>query len=403
MELYQHQEKLLKQNPRRHLLAWGTGTGKTRTVIELANQVNEDTLIVCPKGLKRNWVREIAKWGRPDLMYEVVSKEEFRRDWATIRRHGAVIIDEAHTFGTITSQLHKTMAKYLKKHDVEYRWLLTATPFLRNAWNIYALGKLLGVPWNYFSFREKFFYQRFMGERTFWDSRPGMEDEIATLVAQLGSTVKLEDCIDIPDATFNVERFALTNAQKTAMKKISEVLPIVRFTKYHQICGGTLKGNEYEPTVYIESDKVKRLRELVEENDKLIISCRYNAEIDMLFDAFSATDGIRHSVYRLDGATKDKQAVVDSFNDDESAVLIVNAACSEGWQAPSAQLIVFYSYDFSLKNKIQMEGRIRRIDRPQKVTYLALMCEESIDEAVVAALDRKQDFDTAIYDYELNK
>lgn len=401
MELFAHQQKLLTQNPIRHLLAWGTGTGKTRTGIELANLNKVDVLIVCPKGLKRNWVRELAKWGDTDLCYEVVSKEEFRRDWNTIRPHNAVMIDEGHTFAGMKSQLHKTMVKYLKKHDVKYRWILTATPFLRNAWNVYALGKLLGVPWVYSSFREKFFYERALGPgRTIWEMRPGMEIEIATLVHQLGSTVKLEDCIDIPDAVFVTERFALTAAQKTAIKKVQEVLPIVRFTKYHQICGGSLKGNEYEPTVFVESDKVKRVIELAEENDKLIISCRYKAEMEMLRLELRKHNECRW-IDMLDGDTKDKQFIVDEFNKASDGILIVNAACSEGWQAPTAQLIVFYSYDFSMKNKIQMEGRIRRIDRPQKVTYLALVCEDSIDEAVVDSLERKQDFDAAIYDYQL--
>lgn len=398
MELFAHQQRLVTQNPPRHLLAWGTGTGKTKGALALAEKNltgNQSLLVVCPKGLKVNWERECVRFVGADFWIRVMTKEEFRRDWSTLPKFDAVIIDEAHTFAGTKSQLHKDMLKYLKKYDIKYRWLLTATPFLRNAWNIFALGKILGVPWDFFSFRRKFFYERMLGQRTFWDARPGMEQEVAGLVNTLGSTVKLEDCIDIPEASFEVEYFAFTAAQKSAIKAVKETLPIVRFTKYHQIAGGVLKGNEYEPTKRIDCDKVRRVLELAEENPKMIISCRYLGEMEMLAEELKD-----HEVFLLNGDTQNKQEIVDLFNATPKAILIVNAMCSEGWQAPSSQLIVFYSYDFSLKNKIQMEGRIRRIDKPQKVTYLALVTEKSIDVAVVEALSRKMDFDAAIYNYK---
>lgn len=382
------------------MLAHGTGTGKTLTSIWLAKKNCASVLIICPKGLKTNWARAMFENVTLDtsivMRFKIVSKEEFRRDWKDLEAFDGVIIDEAHTFAGIKSQLYKSICFYMKRHNVQYRWLLTATPFLRNAWNVYCLGKILGVPWNYYSFREKFFYERFMGPRTFWDDRPGMEDEVAALVNQLGSTVKLDDCIDIPDAVFEREYFALTPQQVTATKAVKEALPIVRFTKHHQIAGGTLKGNEYEETRFIPCDKVRRVVELAQANDKIIVSCRYLAEMQMLKDALAVED---FHILTLDGDTKNKQEVVDAFAAVPRCVLLVNAACSEGWQAPTSQIIIFYSYDFSLKNKIQMEGRIRRIDRPQKCTYIALISKDSIDEAVVDALDRKSDFDAAIYNY----
>lgn len=412
MELFAHQKKILLDNPPRHLLAWGTGTGKTGTALSLYKQNATTCLVVCPKTLKENWRREVKRWLDEDaVLFDpkdirklgavlIMSKEEFRKFWGNLPAYEAVIIDEAHTFAGIQSQLSKNAIKYLKYHNIKFRWLLTATPYLRNAWNVYMLGKLLGYDWNYAAFRIRFFYERYMGARTFWDARPGMQDEVAELVHQIGTTVKLEDCIDIPDAVYEEERFKLTPQQKAAMKAVKESLPIVRFTKLHQICGGVLKGNEYEPARYFASDKLSRLKELVEENDKIIISCRYLAEMDMILHATMTTER-RH--YLLNGETEDRQTVLDRFNADPTGILIVNAAVSEGWQAPSCPLIVFYSYDFSLKNKIQMEGRIRRIDRPQKVTYIALTCEDSIDEAVSEALGRKQDFDAAIYDYKLKQ
>lgn len=407
--LYTHQRTLLDLNPAQHLLAWGTGTGKTRMPLELAEKnCVPSLLIVCPKGLKTNWEREIEKYryeGRLHSMtIKVISKEEFRRDWKILEKFAAIAIDEGHTFAGMQSQLHKAMVHYLKRHDVQFIWVLTATPFLRNAWNIYALARLLRKGWNYYSFREQFFYERYLGpNKTFWEPLPGKQNEIAALVARLGSTVKLDDCIDIPDAVFENEYFKLTSAQEKAIKAVHDPMPAVRNLRCHQIAGGTLKGNEYEPTKEFACDKVARVLELVEENPKLIIVCRYLAEMEMLQTAILKTMPTGTIIFSINGETKDKQLVLDQFNVSPAGILIVNASCSEGWQAPSAQLMVFYSKSFSYKDFVQMCGRTRRIDHPQKVTYLSLICEKSVDEGVEACLGKKEDFDTAIYDYPLNK
>lgn len=412
MELFAHQRKLLDLNPDTHLLAWGTGTGKTFASIMLANKNSDSVLIVCPKGLKTNWQREMKRTWLGNR-YLIVSKEEFRRDWDSIEQYGAVIMDEMHVLAgkgngqrlpgsrkRMGSQLHQAMYAYLKKHDVRFRYGLTATPFLRDAWNIFLIARLLGIEWNYFKFRQDFFYERYMGARTFWDAKPAKEDDIAALVHQLGSTVKLDECVDIPEAVFETEYFELTKEQKSAISNVKESLPIVRFTKHHQICGGALKGNEYTETEFIKCNKLSRVIELMEEYPKMIISCAYLAEMEILKAEISKQiAGTSIKIFMLDGSVDDKQLVIDQFNKMTKAILIVNAKCSEGWQAPTSKIIVFYSSDFSLKNKIQMEGRIRRIDHPQPCTYLSLVCVDSIDEAVVKALNKKQNFDIAIYNY----
>ena len=62
MKLYKHQEEMVKQAPKKHLLAWGTGTGKSLTAIKLAEKTGKTTLLIIPKSLRVNWEREIEKW-----------------------------------------------------------------------------------------------------------------------------------------------------------------------------------------------------------------------------------------------------------------------------------------------------------------------------------------------------
>jgi hypothetical protein len=110
-----------------------------------------------------------------------------------------------------------------------------------------------------------------------------MEPAVAQLVDKLGSAVKLEDCFDVPEQIYQQEYFELTKEQKDAIAGLNDVVPIVVWTKTHQICGGSLKGDQYVPTKYFKSEKVERLLELIKEHPLMAVVCRYNAEIDYLY------------------------------------------------------------------------------------------------------------------------
>jgi len=83
MELYKHQKDLVFKNPKRHLLAWGTGTGKTLTSLALARHNDVDALIVVPKALKENWGRAVVPF--IEQRHMIISKEEFRK-YRTVER-----------------------------------------------------------------------------------------------------------------------------------------------------------------------------------------------------------------------------------------------------------------------------------------------------------------------------
>lgn len=393
MELFDHQKQLLELNPNRYLLSWGTGTAKSRTALELAKKNSRGGfLVITKKDLKAHWRREIEKWGvRGGL---IISKEEFRRDWQIIPGFDLVVFDEAHYAAGMTSQITKNFSKYLKKHNPTYRYLLTATPYLRDPWNIYALAKHLGYDWNYASFKNKFFYDVRMGARIVPILRDGMEEEVATLVSKIGSTVKIEDCSDMPEENHETRYVSLTPEQVKAIKKINaeESVHITRWTRIHQITGGHLTGDGYTESQRIKSDKVEVLKDIVAENKKVIVACRYTGELEMLKEELAG-----YNVMVLNGMIKDKDGAVRAFNEAGEAVLLVNSMVSEGWQAPTCDLVVFYSLSFSLKDTIQMRGRIRRIDHIQKTRYITLVTEGTIDEDVFKCIERKSDFHIAIY------
>lgn len=385
----------MKLNPAKHLLSWDTGVGKTLTAILWGNQFKK-VLVICPKHLVKQWQRAVAKDGKVDFF--IISKEQFRINWDKVPKCDAIIGDEAHYFAGMKSALSKNLIKYIKKHTVEFIWLLTATPYMSTPWNIYRLAQILGYKWNYWEFSNRFFFQVRMGARMIPQVRSGIEEEIAELVRKIGSTVDIYDCFDVPEQTFaEPEFFAVTPAQEKRIKtlKTEELNPAVRYGYIHQIENGALKARDaFSENEFFDADKHKRIEELCDEHKKIAIIARYTLQLHLLRDLLHKKG---KTVFLINGEEKDKDAIALKAEAAEECVVLINAACSEGYELPSIGMIVFASFSFSYKDYKQIIGRFLRGNKLKKNTYLPLVNEGTVDHASYLSVLKKEDFDIAIY------
>lgn len=381
-------------------MAWSTGTGKSFAALELAQLNRGLYVIVVPKSLKEKWSRDTEMYATNGVGFCLLTKEEFRKDWDKLPRADGVIVDEAHYFSGMKSAMSKSFLAYCRKNKPSRIWLLTATPYLSTPWNIYRLAQLLGYNWNYMTFFNKFFHQVRLGRSTRMVpmQRKGMEEEVAALVKQIGDVVDLEDCADVPDQVFETENFKTNPKQQKLIEAVKkkETNPVVRFTKFHQIENGSLKGDEYNEDVFVEADKHERILELAQENKKLAVFCRYNLQIDSLHSLL--TSKLKGKlVYIIRGDVKNRDEIVQQIEAADECVVLINAACSEGYELPSVGVIVFASMSFSYKDYKQSLGRFLRINKLKKNVFIHLINEGSVDEAVFESISNKQDFDIAIY------
>lgn len=390
-KLYAHQQRLADKNPDKCGIFWEVGTGKSFMALELLKKAS-NPLIVVPKSLKEQWEEST------DI--NVVTKETFRRDWNKLPYHDGLAIDEFHYFLGMQgyrkkSAMLKALLSYIKKHKPKYIYGLTGTVYMSKPWNVYAAGEVLGYEMNYNAFKNKFFDMKYFGGRypvPQVKEAHLIKDDIAKLVNQIGDVVKMSDCRDIPEQQHQKEYFDLTTEQKKGIKELDDSTPIVYYTKVHQICGGSLKGDEYTESKIFKAQKLDRIKELAYENKKMIIVCRYNHEIEMIKDALNS-----YTVKVINGKVKNRHEVVKEAERSEACIVIIQSACSEGYQLPSFPLMIYYSHDFSLKNYLQMNGRIQRIDNLKKNVYISLIIRNSIDEDVYKSLQNKVSFDVAIY------
>lgn len=395
-KLYKHQIEFLNQNPDKSALVWSCGTGKTRTAIEWAKNTHS-SLIICPKALKRNWIRECYRWKLNPLRVLIITKEEFRKAWDIHSGYESIVVDEVHN-GFLTphfkSQMSKALKKYIRKHKVQRVLLLSATVYTSSPWNIYNLAVLTGHNWNWQKFNNTFFDQVRMGFRMIPVPKKGCEAKLAQLTKKIASVVDIHDCMDVPEQLHcDPEYFALTKGQQQAIKDNYDPLPIVRYTAQHEIENGVLLANEFRATQRFITDKNDRILELAEENPKMAIICRYNAQIDYLADVL---DG--YNVYIIRGDVKDRDSVCLNAEKAKNAVVLIQADCAEGYQLPSFELCVFASMSYSYTKWEQICGRFLRMDRPSRTTFMYLLTEgDSVDQGVYDAVKRKEDFKIELF------
>ena len=170
---------------------------------------------------------------------------------------------------------------YFDHHKIEYRYLLTATPYRSSAMDVRVMLELLGHKINKTEFFNRFFSMVRMGRRMvpLQINSKEKDEEILALIKSVGSVVALEECFDVPEQLYYPIYLELTTEQRQAMEDSFDPMPIINFTRQHQICGGTLKGDEYTETKHYQSNKLERLRSLLADNSKAIVVCRYNAEL----------------------------------------------------------------------------------------------------------------------------
>ena len=95
------------------------------------------------------------------------------------------------------------------------------------------------------------------------------------------------------------------------------------------------------------------------------------------------------------GKTKqeDRQRNITRFQDKESETRFFIGNTQTGGYGitlTAASTVVYYSNNYDLEKRLQSEDRAHRIGQVNKVTYIDLICENTVDEKIVKALKSKK-------------
>ena len=99
----------------------------------------------------------------------------------------------------------------------------------------------------------------------------------------------------------------------------------------------------------------------------------------------------------------ERQENIRKFQEDEKVRFFVGTTQTGGYgiTLTAASNMIYYSNGYDLEKRQQSEARIDRIGQTKPITYIDIMCEDTVDERIVKALKKKINIATKIMGEEL--
>lgn len=394
------------------LLADEMGLGKTAQAIMAAAEIGAHRIgVVCPASLRLNWRREFDRWW-PDwlerpLLY-VESYDKVARHCWREPNFDLLIVDEAHYAKTPTAA--RTKALYGKSADgsglvskAKRTWLLTGTPAPNNPAELWTHLRALrpeivtganGKPAAYWSFVKRYCHT--------FDNGFGLQigkgrrlDELKKIIAPfILRRTKMEVLQDLPevrfdvlpldgdrvaDATFDTGLIAETLREEgvDGLRKIaSHVATLRRLTAMAKV-----------PAL------IEWIEGFLESGEKLVVFAHHRDVITRFLHHFSVNYDapLVEMVAWVEGATTDRQAEVDRFQNDPRCRVFIGQlqAAGTGLTLTAASTVLLAEQSWVPAENVQAAARVHRIGQKNACQVWSAVLAGSIDEQVGAALTRK--------------
>lgn len=441
---------LLARNRLGGILADEMGLGKTlQTLAWLAGlQARGGTaprspaLVVCPTSLLENWRREAARFA-PEL--QVVTLHGLERakvypaarqadlvltSYALLRRdaefHGslryrAAVLDEAHAIKNPDSQT----ARAAFGLQADHRLVLTGTPLensVRDLWSLmhFALPGYLGKREE---FRDR--YEVPISR----DGDAAARDRLARRLRPVLLRRRKRDVVkDLPEKLEQVAWCELTPRQAAAYREILEqgrrkieesddersgrMLILSTLLRLRQACcdlrllglapADDAEADDEEPVhAEVHSAKAVLLAELLEEiregGHRVLIFSQFVSMLTLLREQLDAR-GVGYCY--LDGATKERQREVDTFQTDESklAFLISLKAGGTGLNLTAADTVIHFDPWWNPAVEAQATDRAHRLGQNRVVTSYQLITRGTVEEKILHLQRKKRETTAAVID-----
>jgi SNF2 family DNA or RNA helicase len=331
-------------------------------------------------------------------------------------------IDESTTIKTPTAKRTKNiinLGKYAK-----YKRIMTGSPVTKNPLDLYTQCEFLD-PYlldhsSYYSFRNRYANMKTINVR-------GRSIQVVHAFQNLGELsdklqgfsyrVLKEDCLDLPPKNFTKRHIILTSEQRKIyeqMKKeaiatlngkvTSTMTVLTQLMRLHQITCGHFTADDGS-TQLIPNNRITELMSvLAEAEGKVIIWANYQRDVNQIIKAISEEYG-PGSVVDYYGLTpqEERQENIKRFQNGDDCRFIVGTTQTGGYgiTLTKANTVVYFSNGYDLEKRLQSEDRAHRIGQKKTVTYVDLICEDTVDEKIVKALKNKINIASEVLGEEL--
>lgn len=440
------------------------GTGKTKVLIDNVAMLYDKgkidgVLIIAPKGVVKTWYEQELPIHLPDHIENVsvlwqpnITKTQqekldtlFEIDSALhilvmnvealstekgvkfankfINSHKAMMaIDESTTIKTPTARRTKNIIKI--GLNAKYKRIMTGSPITKNPLDLYTQCEFLD-PWlldfsSYYAFRNRYAEMKTMhvhGRSIQVIDKFQNLGELSDTVKEFSYRVLKEDCLDLPPKNFIKRHITLTPDQKKVYEQMKKaaiavlngkvtttMTVLTQLMRLHQITCGYVTADD-GTTQQVESNRLNELMSILEETEgKVIIWANYQLSVGEIIQKIIKVYG-KDSYVHYYGLTpqEDRQDFIRKFQNDPKCRFIIGTPQTGGYgiTLTQANTVIYYSNGYDLEKRLQSEDRAHRIGQKKTVTYIDLICEDTVDEKIVKALRNKINIASEVMGEEL--
>ena len=443
------------------------GTGKSKVLIDNISMLYDNgkingVLIVAPKGVYKNWsdseipthmvdhieknvvvwqalindkqkqkLNSLFKTGEHlnvlVMNVEALSTKkglEFALKFLSCHR-ALMAIDESTTIKNPNAKRTKNIL-LLSKQCV-YRRILTGSPVTKSPLDLYSQCQFLD-PWllghhSYYTFRTRYAIMKSInvsGRQVNIVVGYRNLPELTNKIKPFSYRCLKDDCLDLPEKTYMKRSIQMTDEQKKTYRQMKEMAlaylngkqvttatVITQLMRLHQITCGHFASDDGE-IQEVKNNRIGELMNVLDEIEgKAIIWAHYRHDIETIVKEVEKKYGSNSIVtYYGDTTTEDRQKAIKEIQDLSSPTrFLVGTPQTGGYgiTLTAASTMIYYSNGYDLEKRQQSEARIDRIGQKKNMTYIDIICEETIDERIVKALRRKVNIATQIMGEELRE
>ena len=413
------------------------GLGKTVVTLTAINEMCRDTflvskvLVIAPLRVARDtWPAEIEKWNHlKGLTYAVAVGTEAERRAALLQNASVyiinrenlcwliedsglpfdfdmVVIDELSSFKSHRAKRFKSLLK--ARPRIKRIVGLTGTPSTNGLMDLWAefrildLGKRLG---RYIThYRQNYFIpDKRNGMVVFsYKPLPGAEEAIYKRIDDITISMKAEDYLDMPDCIYNEVKVKLNKKERKVYNTLKKELVV------------SIGADEVDASnAAVLSNKLSQLANgAIYSDDKKFISI-HDRKLDALEDLIEAANGkpvlvaywFKHDFERIKKRfdvreIKSSKDIVDWNNGQIPVAVIHPASAGHGLNLQAGgSTLIWYGITWSLELYQQTNARLwRQGQKSEAVIIHHIIAEKTVDEQIMAALNRKDKTQSALID-----
>ena len=442
------------------------GTGKTKVAIDNIAMLYDNgkingVLIIAPKGVYKNWYSQEIPIHLVDhihpktVLWQAMINQKQQKLLDTLFETGNdlhILIMNVESFSTKKGV--DFAARFLNSHNTymaidesttiknpgakrtksivalgqyaKYRRILTGSPVTKSPLDLYKqcefLDEYLLDHSSYYTFRTRYAVMRkahFNGRSV--EIVVGYKNlgELSDKIKPFSYRVLKDDCLDLPKKTFMKRIITLTAEQEKVYKQMKEMAlaqlngkllttanALTQLMRLHQITCGHFKANDGSIQI-VKNNRLSELMDLLDEVEgKAVIWAHYQYDVQTIIEAIKKEYG-DDSVVDYYGKTPndERQDNIKKFQEDPRYRFLVGTPSTGGYgiTLTAASTMIYYSNGYDLEKRQQSEARIDRIGQEKPMTYVDIICEDTVDERIVKALRKKINIATEIMGEKLKE